>query len=261
MQIRPVFRPQPAPDMRLALARTAPLLLTAFLLLCADAGRAAVSAQQCGPVWGTRHWGPFDYRRPVAGAGGVGIVENAHFTPWVEAGLGGKTGPIGGDLNYTLRAFPNHHRALVTLAKVTQREKKDQLPGMEWPVECYYERAIRFAPDDVVVYMLYAQWLGSRKRVQEAEVQLGFALPLAGDNPQTHYNIGLLYFELGNHEAARRQAIKAKALGWPLTALVDQLKSVGQWPAHEDAPAEAPTSAPAAALPGSAPASAPARSS
>ena len=230
--------------MQLALARPAPLLLAALLLLCAELSRAAVTAQQCGPVWGTRHWGPFDYRRPVAGAGGVGIVENAHFTPWVEAGLGGKTGPIGGDLNYTLRAFPNHHRALVTMSKVTRRENKDRLPGMEWPVECYFERALRFAKDDVLVYMLYAQWLGERKRAGEARILLDSALPLAGENPQTHYNIGLIYFELGDHEAARRQALKAKDMGWPLTTLADQLKAAGHWPVADGAAAQPAASAP-----------------
>lgn len=245
--------------MRINLVRSSPMLLGTLLLLCAEAGRAAVTAQQCGPVWGTRHWGPFDYRRPVAGAGGVGIVENAHFTPWVEAGLGGKTGPIGGDLNYTLRAFPNHHRALVTMTKVTRRENKDRLPGMEWPVECYFERALRFAKDDVVVYMLYAQWLGERKRPDEARIMLGAALPLAGDNPQTHYNIGLIYFELGDHEAARQQAVKAQGMGWPLTALADQLRAAGHWPAADGAAAP-PAAQPAASAPaGPLPASAAAR--
>ncbi len=234
-----------------------PLLLAAALSLISGSSAAQVSAEACGPVWGTRHWGPFDYRRPVAGAGGLGIVERAHFTPKVEAGLGGSTGPIGGDLNYTLRAFPNHHRALLTTARVTKRMKNDQIPGLEWPMECYFERAIRFAPDDAVVRNLYAQWLGDRKRPKEAEFQLEAALRLAGDNPLTHYNIGLLYFDLGNLPAASRQALRARELGWLRSDLIDKLAAAGYPPGSAAAPAEAGASAPAA-RPADPPAAAPA---
>lgn len=236
------------------------LVLSALLLLVClgtvvpPKALAQEAPNACGPIWGTRHFGPFDFRSPQ---GNLGVVERAHFTPKVEAGLSGSTGPLGADLNYTLRSFPNHHRALVTTARATKRMKNDQIPGLEWPMECYFERAIRFAPDDAVVRNLYAQWLGDRKRPKEAEFQLEAALRLAGDNPLTHYNIGLLYFDLGNLPAASRQALRARELGWPRSDLIDKLAAAGHGPGRVAAPAEPGASAPAA-RPADPPAAAPA---
>jgi len=157
------------------------------------------------------------------------VVEEFHFTPEIEAGLRGRNGPIGGDIDYTLKASPNHHRALVTLSRLATRLKTERLPGMDWPVECYFDRAIRYRPDDAVVYMLYAQYLHQRQRTGDATRQLENALRHAGDNAFTHYNIGLVYVELGQHASALAQAHKAMAMGFPRTELADQLKRSGHW--------------------------------
>lgn len=55
-------------------------------------------------------FGPFDDR--TARGYNLDVVGSYHFTPPVEALIRGASGTIGGDLDYTLRAFPNHHRAL-----------------------------------------------------------------------------------------------------------------------------------------------------
>lgn len=56
-------------------------------------------------------YGPFDYTSPTDRKH-LGIVEHYHFTSDVEHLRKGASGSIALDLDYTLRAFPNHHRAL-----------------------------------------------------------------------------------------------------------------------------------------------------
>lgn len=201
-------------------------LCLALAAAAASSPRAQVSAQLCGPVWGTNHFGPWDYRKPQ---GNLGVVERAHFTLEVEQLIRGKTGPIGSDLNYTLRSFPNHHRALVAATRLAKRYNKDQPNGMEWTLECYFERALRFASDDFVVRGLYAQWLVQQGRRAEAEAQLAIAVDFAKDAPAWQYAAGLIYLELGDHERALSLAHRALKLGWQGHELKDRLVAAGRW--------------------------------
>lgn len=73
---------------------------------------------------GGQGFGPFDYTDPETARPGkygqsppLHLVEIAHFTPEVEHLVRGKSGAIYGDLDYTLRAFPNHHRALWSMVR------------------------------------------------------------------------------------------------------------------------------------------------
>lgn len=208
----------------------------------------------CGIIYTGKHYGPYDYR--IERYRALQKVEDFHFTPEIEAGIRGKNGAIGGDINYTLKAAPNHHRALVTLTRLTQRAKADQLEGMEWPIECYYDRALRYMPDDTTVRMLYAQFLHGRKRTADAVRQLDLAQEMAADNPFTHYNLGLVYFEVGQFEKSLAQAHKALSYGFPRQDLVERLKAKGVWkdpvPPTADASAAAAgagTAAPSPAVP------------
>jgi hypothetical protein len=193
----------------------------------------------CGPIY-TKHYGPYDYRTQRSA---LAIVEEFHFDARVEAGIRGINGHIAGDLNYTLKASPNHHRALVTLINVTNRVKADRLQGMEWPMECYFDRAMRFRPDDSVVRSLYGQWLYGRNRPQDAERQLARAIELAEENAFSQFNIGLIFFQNGRHELALRQAHRALAMGFPRQELVDSLKRVNAWREPEAASMPAATAA------------------
>lgn len=198
------------------------------------AAQAQVSPQICGQIGG-RSYGPFDYRS--AGKFERNIVENAHFTPEVEALIRGKTNNhVGPDLSYTLNVFPNHHRALVAAVRLTEKLKTDQPKGMR-TIECYFERALRFARDDLIVEGLYAEWLVNKGRLKEAEVRIDQWLQQAGDNPALHYSAGLLYLELGNPEKALAQAQRAELLGWPQKDLAEKLRAGGHF---RDAPGAAP---------------------
>lgn len=190
----------------------------------------------CGSL--TQSWGPFDYRpdRYIpentyrSHRALLGIVENAHFTPDVEMLIRGKTSTTpGNDISYTLGVFPNHHRALLAMAALSDKEKIDKPDGARFSVECYFRRAVAWRPDDNIVHMLYARYLAKSKRIDEAEQQLGIAANQAKDNPMTHNNLGLIYFDMKNYSQALIHAHKAYALGLGVPNLREQLKSVGKW--------------------------------
>ncbi len=216
--------------------------LPAILLLCAGWGHGLTVAQtsSCGPL--TNGYGPYDYRRQSPSS--LAIVENYHFKPETESMLRGITGPAGTDIAYTLRVFPNHHRALLAMIRLGDKEKSPQPRGSEYSVECWLERAVRYTPDDTVARLIYAQFLAKTNRVQEAAAQLEKAENAALDNPLSHYNIGLLYFEIKNYDKALTQAHKALAMGLPKQDLAESLRKVGKW---QDPPAQEPATADPAA--------------
>lgn len=215
------------------------------LLIALSAGLPA-SAQTLGPSCGTLssagQYGPYDFRTDHDK---VQIVLATHFTPAIEALLPTRLGPPGGDIDYTLRALPNYHRALIAMMRLGEKQKTSRPTGSRYTIDCWFERAMVFRPDDAVVRMIYSTYLQSQARIAEANAQLGLATVYAKDNAFTHYNIGLHYFKLGNYEKALAQAHEAKALGWTKTELRDQLQSVGKWtdsPDKPDTPAAGPTS-------------------
>jgi hypothetical protein len=172
------------------------------------------------------HYGPFDYRTEQDK---LAVVHKYHFTPRVESLIRGEGSYLGDDISYTLKASPNHHRALVSLVRFWERSKVDPPPNVSFTVDCFFFRGIRFKPDDHIVRMLYAQYLGKRGRQEEAARNLEAALQYAGDNPLTHYNIGLLYFDLRMFDKALVQAHMAKKLGFPRPDLEESLRKQGAW--------------------------------
>jgi tetratricopeptide (TPR) repeat protein len=211
------------------------------VLALSSAALAQSSERACGSL--ENAYGPFDYR--TAGKAKLQMVERYHFTPEVESLLHGKSSSrIGSDLDYTLRAFPNHHRALLTLIRYGQRARSPQPADLPKPVECYFDRALRFRPDDTLARMIYAQFLVSSRRPADATRQLEIAKASAGDDGFTHYNIGLIYFDLKNYPRALEQAQEAARLGFVKAELKDKLVAAGHW---DDPAASAPAAAASAA--------------
>ena len=204
--------------------RAAVVGLFAIAGALASPAQAQVTASLCGPLQNA--YGPFDYRTHREK---LSIVENFHFTPEVEALIKGKSGSLGGDIDYTLRASPNHHRALLALMRLSERTADPQPAALPRPLECYFERALRFQHDDPVARMIYARFLAFKNRREEAANQLTLAASHADRNPLTHYNVGLIYMELKDYARALEQAHKALALGLTRTALKEQLQAAGHW--------------------------------
>lgn len=201
------------------------ILLTA--LLGSTAASIAQPLEQCGPAKLPGQSGPWDYRVKDTN---IPMVENHHFTPKVELLLGGQTATnLAVDISYTLIRIPNHHRALASLMKYGDKVKSDQPPGAEFTMECFYRRAIRFAPDDTVVRLLFASYLHSKGRDVEALHEVDKTVAIAGDSGFTHYNAGLVYLDMKRYDLALKQAHRAAALEFGRTALRDKLVAQGQW--------------------------------
>jgi hypothetical protein len=225
-------------------------LLAALTLLGAAGAGAQTGAEACGNPF-VNHYGPWDYRATTPQQ--RAIVENVHFTPGIESMTRPRNTMIhdmAQDVAYTLGVYPNHHRALLTMVRLSQRWKRDPPPGTDRTVECWFDRAVRYRPDDTVARALYAQFLHQRQRSSEAVAQLDIAVGHAGDNPLSNYNLGLLYLEVGQPDKALQQAHRASALGMTRPDLKLALQKAGRWAepgAAPTPPASAASSASSAA--------------
>ena len=191
------------------------------------AAQAAGAANYCGEL--TNAYGPFDYRTRAEHAENFHLVESAHYTPDVANGIRGNSSTIGGDLDYTLRAIPNHHLALATMARVAVRTKAIMLQGAKYPVECYFERAMRFAPNDGGVRAEFGNYMYALGKPDKAFDAFKDAAAMEPENAAINYNLGLAYFQKKNYAEALTYAKKAYALGFPLPGLKNKLIAVGKW--------------------------------
>ncbi|WP_317202249.1 tetratricopeptide repeat protein [Janthinobacterium sp.] len=218
-----------------------------------SAGRRAAAgvwlALACAPAAGGNYcgeldnaFGPYDYRSHQGGD--LQVVEKHHFTEQVAAGVRGETGYLGGDLDYTLRAFPNHVPALLTMSRLGLQGKSATVRGAPFPVECYFERALRFAPDDAAVLSAYANFALKQGRPEQALPLFQRAAALEPENAAVNYNMGLAYLKRRDYAQANVYAQKAYALGFPLPGLRNLLRAAGQW---REAPAAPPPAESAAA--------------
>jgi len=207
-----------------------------FTALACTASYAQSGPIACGSL--ENSYGPFDYR--TENGHKLAIVEQYHFTPNIQSLVRGNSASLGAELDYTLKASPNHHRALMTMVRLGEKLKSPQPAGAQYSVECYFERALRFKPDDSTARLIYATYLSRNGRVPDATLQLEAATKAAGDNPFTHYNIGRMYFDIKNYDRSLEQAHKAYGLGFSQSTLRDQLKSVGRWTEPQASPALEP---------------------
>ena len=122
------------------------ILACALAACCASAGAAACPPYVKGTTGGD--YTSADDRK------GLSVVEQFHFSRAVETLTQGMTGSLGADISYTLEHFPNHHRALASMAKLGLRLKSAQPPGARYSITCFFERAIGFAPHDVTAHMV-----------------------------------------------------------------------------------------------------------
>lgn len=195
----------------------------------------------CGPL--VNHFGPFDYRTTPTER--RLLVENAHFTPQVEQLMRGQsTAVIGQDLNYVLSVFPNHPRALLAMMNLAQKEKLDKPKGSGFTVDCWFDRAVRFRPEDPTVRMLYGTHLLRKGRTKDGigQLQTAESIEEGGGNANLYYNMGLAYFSAGDYEKSLKYAQQAYGLGFELPGLRNKLKGVGKWvpPAPAPVPEKAP---------------------
>ena len=181
-------------------------------------------------------YGPFDYTNPIHFKDKLPVVEQYHFNSNVESLLKGMTSstPLG-DLEYVVRAFPNHHRALNALARYWLKfETHGKMPpgaNREKSADYWFNRAISFVPQDGVVKLLYAIYNhGLKKNTKALELYKAAETQIPpNQSAELHYNLGLLYVDLKEYELARDRAEKAYAMGHPLPGLRNKLLRLGIW--------------------------------
>ncbi len=177
-------------------------------------------------------YGPYDYTQRHRLKKELRLVEGAHFDENVESLSAGakleSRNPLP-DIDYTLRAFPNHHRALNTI--ITYQLRQDQVFNWEdtQPAECYLQRAIYFSPKDPMAHMLYGILLHRTNHYDKALQEYETALNLSPQNAQLQYNYALLLVDLERFDEARDLATTLYQRQFPLMGLKKQLIAAGHW--------------------------------
>lgn len=189
------------------------ILVTALLLTATDA-----RAQK----------GPYDYSNAEHRRSYLGVVDSNHFNKDVENLVGGMTGSLYDDLQYTLRLFPNHHRALNSMARLYRRGDggTENAPRS---LDDFFQAAIRFQPRDPMPHMIYAVHFQKLKDYDKALNYYQNAIKLELYSPSLHYNLGLLYAETEDYEKALYHAKQAYAMGYALPGLRNKLIKAEVW--------------------------------
>ncbi len=185
-------------------------------------------------------YGPYDYReRHGKRRQNLGVVQKYHFTAKQQRDI--LRGRIDhnnwNELDYVLRAFPNHAPALYLLGlyeqKIAQEHKEyyETLKRREFyaPTACYFQRAMRFAPDDPNVWNTLGRLHTQAGRHDEAIKAFAQVVKMAPKSAAAHYNLGLALFAAGKYEEAADSAKKAYAFGYPRKDLAQRLASKGHW--------------------------------
>lgn len=199
--------------------------LIACLLYFLSLGVDAQETASCGSL--DNAYGPYDYANAQHRRDRLPIVEAGHFNADVENLIRGMTGSVGDDLDYTLRAFPNHARALWAMARLHLRERTKKLPNARYSIDCWFDRAIRMNSTDATTRYVYGMYLHRAGEFEGAMQNYSTSLRLNSNNPELHYNIGLLHLELGNLDEAKDHAVMAYELGFPLPGLRNKLRDHG----------------------------------
>jgi tetratricopeptide (TPR) repeat protein len=203
------------------------LLLTAATALGKDPPVSAPPSG-CGTFeYDREHVGPLDYRtiKPKA----LKLIEDYHFSRPVETLRSGQSSTIGGDLRYTLNAIPNHPRALRSTAEYFRRNYVKASREMKLGLQCWFDRAVAYRPEDPSVRIMYADELIKQGKRSDALRHLEVAEQNAGESAFTHYNLGLLYLDLKDYPRSQEHARKAYDLGAPLPGLRNKLAEAGKW--------------------------------
>jgi tetratricopeptide (TPR) repeat protein len=204
------------------------LTLPVVLLLAASiasADRVARDNTNCGIIsgqlrGGVDSYGYLDYINP-ADQTKLAQANGAYFRPHIE-NLESSSSAMG--TWKTLRISPNHHRALYTMMRYYKGLSATEEGREFYSMECLFRRAYFLNPNDATVYMLngmYYHWDSDWANAEEKYLQ---AHKLQPGNPQINYNLGLMYFDKGDHESAAKHARLAYNGGYPLEGLRNKLK-------------------------------------
>jgi Tfp pilus assembly protein PilF len=202
------------------------LILSAAICLLGLASQGTWAQESCGSLIGDGL--NVDYTDP-AQAPMIATINRNHFNEGVETLVRGQSATIEGDLDFILRNSPNHHRALYAMARYHLREGTEKFKIERYSIRCWFDRAMRFAPSDGAVRVIYGIYLHQRREYPEAEQRYKEGLELSPGFAEGHYNLGLLYVETRRYDEALVHAHEAYRLGYPLQGLKGKLTDAGRW--------------------------------
>jgi hypothetical protein len=210
---------------------------------CILSGPAFADEDDCGNFDSSDYGGigPWDYYHPSSRVptgedpmGRIKRVENVHFQrQWEYVSPRVGSYKIANEVIYTLLVFPNHPRALWTLSRLEKLRgplknyaSNPRVPKMT--VECFFDRALRFRPNQSPIWMIYGMHLHSRGRLADAREAYQTAKRLGEDSTQFHYNFGLLLVDTKELDLAEDSARVAYSRGYQQSGLKDQLAKLGR---------------------------------
>lgn len=191
----------------------------------------------CLPLFIQGRHGPFDYN--TASQAERKLVERVHFDEHYQAYRLGKAKlqkkfdhiietPAAG-FSYTLWAFPNHPHALTAMEDISFKEKSEKPAGAGLRIHCYFQRAVKFAPDDSLVRSIYGYYYARRGKVGEAREQLEKAVSNGDETVSVYVYVAFSYLEIKDYRKALEAAKAAYQLGYSLPGLRNRLEKAGQW--------------------------------
>ena len=218
------------------------LVATVFCALWLALTGAAAHAQGSGFVpWkgttaegekctgGQPEAGPYDYLHRNRLQAQIAVVEQFHFDEDVEKLRKGLTGTPMNDIDYTLRAIPNHHRALRSAVNYRLKRKKWPRNHQGEKAECYLQRAIGFSPNDPTLHPLLAFLLHRLNHQKQAIPAYREAIKANPNDVMLKYNMGLALVDLSRYAEARTVAKEVYSTDFPLPGLKNRLVAAGKW--------------------------------
>ena len=212
-----------------------PILVLALAVAVTPSAVNAQGAVTCGDL--RNHYGPYDYTNPLHRAEKLPVVEQYHFDSGVVAlkgmlGSEGSESRLGGDIEYVLRTFPNHHHALYTMVRYYVEKVPHGSARMAFDPPCWFDRAKRFKPDDATVVMLEGLYYRRVEDMPKAKRAYETALEMDPGSAEINYNAGLFYVDTKDYDRAMACALRAYELGHPLPGLRNKLIRLGVWQAQ-----------------------------
>lgn len=182
---------------REALPKVPPACSSPSIPRCAVLFTALLLSTNTFSIPAASAFGPHDYRDPEHRVQYLEKVEDIQFTQDVIDFERGSTGSVSHDLNYTLRAYPNQHRALAFMDQLFFKREKGEIQsdsgfyhffaGMDHSrssSQYYFQKPVEFAPDDPTLRIIHGIHYHKRKKFDEAIVQYQKAGQLLPTNPE-----------------------------------------------------------------------------
>jgi tetratricopeptide (TPR) repeat protein len=170
-----------------------------------------------------------DYYASKTSREGVALiqsVERYHLGPAEQNLRAKRYRAAAGEIDFILRAFPNHPAALQLMVKVCAQWKS---PVCTAQLGEKFEKAIAVNPGVPTTYVVLGNLQQSVGQFANAIESYKRALQLDADSVNAEYNLGLAYLETKQFDLANEHAQRAYELGASLPGLHDKLMKAGMW--------------------------------